>query len=77
MEKISLGTRVAIRATKFDPKDSDNSWSRCYFGDNFSTALCWGTVTAKNNDKISIVWDIDSKTTKVRFQDLDKIEKGM
>ncbi|KAJ3659781.1 hypothetical protein Zmor_011453 [Zophobas morio] len=28
MEKISLGTRVAIRATKFDPKDSDNSWTK-------------------------------------------------
>lgn len=76
METIKVNTRVAIRAVKFDSKNSGNSWSRSKFGDNFAQAMCWGNVVAVHYQKVSVRWDIDNKTTKVQIADLDVIEKS-
>jgi hypothetical protein len=63
---VSVGDRVSALATIFDQKN-DHTWSQSEFGENWSSARCYGTCQKvfKASLCASVKWDIDNRTTKV------------
>lgn len=72
MEK---GSRVGVYATKFDPPGG-HAWSSQTFGENFISAVCWGTVEGIKNSFIRVKWDIDGSVTQINSELVDFTENG-
>lgn len=74
---FAIGDRVWIKATLFDAKDSNNSWSKSIFGTEWKTAKCYGKIQKLSGKQIvfaRVLWDIDQRETRLNVKYLQKEE---
>lgn len=63
--------RVSTKATNFD-RGPDYKWCKSVFGENYLTALCYGTITNLNGSVATVLWDLDNKKAKIDIKLLKK-----
>lgn len=63
--------RVSTKATNFDRKPN-YIWSKSVFGENYLSAVCYGTITKISGSVATVLWDLDDKTAKIATKLLKK-----